>query len=49
MGYEVSMRGSDERQAEIFSYRQLEERTPATHPLRAMRVMVDAALHELDL
>jgi len=43
------MRGRDETQIEIFSYIRLEERIPATHPLRAIRVMVDAALHELDL
>jgi transposase len=43
------MRGSDERQEEIYSYLRLEERIPADHPLRAVREMVDGALRELDL
>ena len=43
------MRGSDEKQSGIFSYVGLEERVAQDHPLRAVRAMVDAALHELDL
>ena len=31
----------------LFSYVRLEERVPAKHPLRAIRVLVDAALTEL--
>lgn len=38
------MRGSDERQAMLFSYRSIEERIPADHPLRAMRRLVDPLL-----
>src|ERR1035441_5407289 len=45
----MSMRGNDEKQEAMFSYRSLEERIPADHPLRAIRSMVDAALRELDV
>ena len=38
------MRGPDERQAILFSYRSIEERIPADHPLRAMRRLVDPLL-----
>ena len=31
------MRGPDERQAILFSYRSIEDRIPPDHPLRAMR------------
>jgi hypothetical protein len=31
------MRGPDERQAMLFSYRSIEDRIPADHPLRALR------------
>src|SRR3989337_348054 len=41
------MRGADERQAVLFSYRSIEERIPADHPLRAMRRLVDPLLVEL--
>ncbi len=41
------MRGSDERQAILFSYRSIEDRIPADHPLRAMRRLVDPLLVEL--
>lgn len=41
------MRGSDERQAILFSYRSMEDRIPSDHPLRAMRRMVDPLLAEL--
>jgi transposase len=41
------MRGPDERQAILFSYRSIEDRIPADHPLRAMRRMVDPLLVEL--
>ena len=49
MRYILSMRGSDERLTEIFSYVRLKERIAADHPLRPIRAMVDAALRELDL
>ena len=42
------MRSADVTQSEIFSYRTLEQRIPASHPLRKLRVVVDgilAALH----
>jgi transposase len=38
------MRGADERQAVLFSYRSIEDRVPADHPLRAMRRLVDPLL-----
>src|SRR3989337_3322692 len=41
------MRGAYERQAVLFSYRSIEERIPADHPLRAMRRLVDPLLVEL--
>ncbi|MGH8512149.1 MAG: IS5 family transposase [Gammaproteobacteria bacterium] len=41
------MRGPDERQAILFSYRSIEDRIPADHPLRAMRSLVDPLLVEL--
>ena len=41
------MRGDDQQQSGIFSYRTAEERVPADHPLRAMREMVDEALRGL--
>jgi transposase len=41
------MRGPDERQAILFSYRSIEDRIPADHPLRAMRRLVDPLLGKL--
>ena len=41
------MRGSDVRSGKLFSYVDLEERVPARHPLRAIRVIVDDALAAL--
>ncbi len=41
------MRGSDENQSGMFSYFSPEERVRTEHPLRAIRVMVDAALGEM--
>jgi transposase len=41
------MRGADRQQAHLFSYVSPERRVPADHPLRAIRVMVDAALQRL--
>ena len=41
------MRGPDERQAILFSYRSIEDRIPCDHPLRAMRRLVDPLLVEL--
>jgi len=41
------MRGPDERQAILFSYRSIEDRIPADHPLRAMRRLVDPLLGQL--
>jgi hypothetical protein len=34
------MRGVDERSGELFSYVDLEDRVPAQHPLRAIRLIV---------
>ena len=41
------MRGKDTQQSAMFSYVSPERRVPADHPLRPIRVMVDAALKEL--
>ena len=38
------MRGDDRQPEAMFSYVSMETRIPADHPLRAMRVLVDAAL-----
>lgn len=42
------MRGADITQAALFSYRTLEERIPKDHPLRKLRVVVDAILATMD-
>ena len=42
------MRGEDLQQQELFSYGSLEQRVPANHPLRPIRIMVDEALKALD-
>jgi len=41
------MRGSDGRRDEMWSYVSAEERIPADHPMRAMRVLVDRVLKDL--
>ncbi len=41
------MRGTDERSGSLFSYVDLEERIPKSHPLRAIREIANAALSEL--
>jgi len=41
------MRGTDRQQSSMFSYISAEQRVAKDHPLRAIRVMVDAALVEL--
>src|SRR6187399_1590248 len=41
------MRGTDTQQSSMFSYLSPEERVPASHPLRPIRLMVDAALKAL--
>jgi transposase len=41
------MRGDDPQQAAMFSYISPEERVPQEHPLRSIRLMVDAVLKEL--
>jgi transposase len=40
------MRGKDHQQSGMFSYISAEQRVPKDHPLRAIRIMVDAALKE---
>jgi transposase len=42
------MRGADERSGSLFSYVDLETRVPKDHPLRAIRIIVNAALSDLD-
>ena len=41
------MRGDDREQGSMFSYRSLEDRIAADHPLRPMRAMVDEALADV--
>lgn len=41
------MRGDDRSAGELFLYGTLEERVPEKHPLRPIRVMVDAALESM--
>ena len=41
------MRGTDSQQSHLFSYFSTEQRVPADHPLRPIRVMVDGALKRL--
>jgi transposase len=41
------MRGDEEQQNEMYSYRTSEMRVPADHPLRALRKMCDEALRQL--
>jgi transposase len=41
------MRGDDRQQGSMFSYRSLEDRIPADHPLRLMRTLVDTALESM--
>lgn len=47
MAEEVGMRGTNCEQSGMFSYISAERRVPKDHPLRALRVMVDAVLKEL--
>jgi transposase len=42
------MRGTDEKSGSLFSYVDLEDRIPATHPLRKIRQVVNDALASLD-
>src|SRR5215470_17237290 len=42
------MRRLDERNGELFSYVDIEERIPAAHPLRAIRTLVNEVLGVLD-
>src|SRR5512143_1306558 len=44
---EARMRGDDEQQASVWSYIPLEQRVPADHPLRSMRMMVDEVLRDM--
>lgn len=41
------MRGDDQQQVVLFSYRSIEDRIPQDHPLRLIRQLVDAVLREL--
>src|SRR6516164_6341291 len=41
------MRGEDQQQHQLFSYGSMEDRIPADHPLRPIRMMVDQALKEM--
>jgi len=44
----MTMRGMDETSGSLFSYVDLEERTPAKHPLRLIRRILKDALAVLD-
>ena len=41
------MRGTDERQGEMFSYLNMDDRIPADHPLRRILVLTDPALESI--
>ncbi len=41
------MRGTDKQQSGMFSYISAERRVPEDHPLRAIRAMVEVALHHM--
>jgi transposase len=43
------MRGQQERNGSLFSYVSIEERIPASHPLRRIRKLADQALDRLNL
>src|SRR5262249_37820943 len=45
---EAGMRGLDERTGRLFSYVDLEDRVPATHPLRVIRCIVNEVLIALN-
>ena len=45
---EVGMRGANNEQSLMFSYISAEQRVPEDHPLRAIRLMADTALRDLD-
>lgn len=42
------VRGADVQQLGMFSYVSVEERVPSDHPIRKLRALVDAILHEMD-
>jgi transposase len=42
------MRGSDRRSGSLFSLVDLEQRVPAKHPLRVIRIIVNEVLASLD-
>ena len=42
------MRGQQERSGALFSYVTIEERIPASHPLRRIRKLADQALDRLN-
>src|SRR5579864_9397961 len=43
-----SMRGADVDQGGLFSYVSMEQRVPATHPLRRVRALLDEALEAMN-
>jgi len=45
--FQTTMRGTDTQQSSMFSYLSPEERVPAKHPLRPIRLMVDDVLKSL--
>ena len=49
MSYTQDMRGEDEQQDAVFSYRRVEDRIASDHPLRRIRPMMDRALEQLSV
>ena|ERR1700730_6539015 len=41
------LRGNDDKQLDVFSYINSEQRVPQDHPLRSLRAMTDEALQQL--
>ena len=42
------MRGAEDKQGAMFSYLSMEQRIPGSHPIRAIRAMVDQALERME-
>lgn len=49
MSYTQDMRGEDEQQDAVFSYRRVEDRIAGDHPLRRIRPMMDRALEQMSV
>jgi transposase len=49
MSYTQDMRGEDEQQDAVFSYRRVEDRIAGDHPLRRIRAMMDESLKKMSV